>query len=314
MAGSRQDLLALALCGALFTSGSIGAAEKAKEGPPQPAKRVEVRIGSAHLGVTLDEVTKDEVSRLKLGEERGALVRSVEEGSPAQKAGLKAEDVIVRFQGENVHTARQLARLVREQPAGRTASIEVVRAGATQRLQATLEEGSGSLREWRFEMPDLGILGRDRDFVFDLPEPPEPPEPPEAPRAPRAPRPPRVALAPFAGKFAWGFGPPRKLGIEYQEIGDQLAKYFKLSTDTGVLISHVDEDGPAAKAGLKAGDVLLKIDGRSVRDGGELRDELGKAEPGSEIGVTVQRDGKPLDLKLKLAGAPETRRKRGLTT
>lgn len=296
MVGSRGVLVGLALCGALPSNGSVGAAEQ--------AKRVEViGIGSAYLGVSLDEVTKDEVARLKLAEERGALVRSVEDGSPAQKAGLKADDVIVRFQGEHVHTGRQLTRLVREQPAGRTVSIEVVRGGATQRLQAMLDDRKGA-REWRFDMPDLAWLGLDRDIVLDLPKPPDPPE---APRAPRAP------LAPLAGKFAWGFGGPRKLGIEYQEIDGQLAKYFRLADDKGVLVSHVDEDGPAAKAGLKAGDVLLKIDGRPVRDGGDLRDELRKAEPGSEVSVTVQREGKPLDFKLKLAGA-EPRRRRGMTT
>jgi len=290
MVGSRGVLLGLALCGALPSNGSVGAAEQ--------AKRVEViGIGSAYLGVSLDEVTKDEVASLKLAEERGALVRSVEDDSPAQKAGLKADDVIVRFQGEQVHTGRQLTRLVREQPAGRTVSIEVVRGGATQRLQATLEGRKGA-REWRFDMPDLAWLGLDRDIVLD---------PPEAPRAPRAP------LAPLAGKFAWGFAGPRKLGIEYQEIDGQLAKYFKLADDKGVLVSQVDENGPAAKAGLRAGDVLLKIGGRSVRDGGDLRDELRKAEPGSEVSVTVQREGKPLEFKLKLAGA-EPRRKRGMTT
>jgi serine protease Do len=283
---SRRVLWGLALCEALLTTGSIAAAEKAKNSEAEQERRVEVvRIGSAYLGVSLDEVTKDEMARLKLPEERGALVRSVEEGSPAQKGGLKADDVIVRFQGESVHTGRQLARLVREQPAGRTVAIEVVRGGATQRVQATLEERKGAQPEWRFEMPDL-----------------KPPLPPQAPNAP------------LMQKFFWGEGGPRRLGIEYQEIGDQLAKYFKLAGDRGVLVSRVEEDGPAGKAGIKAGDVVLKIEGRSVRDGGDLRDELRKAEPGSEVSVTVQRDGKPVDFKIKLAGSPEPRRTRGFSS
>jgi S1-C subfamily serine protease len=109
-----------------------------------------------------------------------------------------------------------------------------------------------------------------------------------------------------------GFG-PRRLGIEYQEIDGQLAKYFKLADDKGVLVSHVDEDGPAGKAGMRAGDVVLKVGARSVRDGQDLRDEVRNAEPGSELAVTVQRDGKPVELKLKLA-AGETRRRRSLST
>jgi serine protease Do len=283
------------VCGALLASGSTGAAEQ--------ARRVEVfGFGSSHLGVSLDEVTKDEVARLKLPEERGALVRSVEDGSPAQKAGLKADDVIVRFQGEPVHTARQLARLVREQPEGRTVSIEALRGGATQRLQATLAESHGS-RAWNFALPDVGSFKFDRDFLLSPPEPPDPPKPGAAPRAP---------LGPF-GRFSFNLGGQRKLGIEYQEVEGQLAKFFRLADDRGVLVTHVDDDAPAGKAGMRAGDLILKVAGRSVKDGEDLREEIRRAEPGSELGVTVQRDGKPVELKLKLA-APETRRRRGLST
>ena len=86
-------------------------------------RRVEVmRLagGGSRLGVELEEIDKGEATRLKLSEERGALVRHVEEGSPAAKAGLKKDDVILEFQGEKVQSASQLARLVRETPAGRT--------------------------------------------------------------------------------------------------------------------------------------------------------------------------------------------------
>jgi serine protease Do len=293
MAVSRRLLLGVSLCGALFTTGGASAVEQGRQ--------VEILgLGSSYLGVSLDEVTKDDVTRLKLAEERGALVRSVEDESPAQKAGLKADDVIVRFQGEPIHSARQLTRLVREQPEGRTVSLEVVRGGATQRLQATLQERAGS---WGFDIPKFAARV-ERDFGFAL-DPPEPPRPGRAPAAPAAP------LAPLMKLGVWGG--PRKLGIEYQEIDGQLAKYFKLADDRGVLVSHVDEDGPAGKAGIKAGDVLLKVAGRAVSDGQDLREELRKAEPGSELSVSVQRDGKPLELKLKLAAA-ETRRRRGMTT
>jgi len=98
-------------------------------------------------------------------------------------------------------------------------------------------------------------------------------------------------------------GGPRKLGIQYQELGEQLAQYFKLGDDRGVLVSHVEADGPAAKAGLKAGDVILKLAGRSVRDGDDLRHELERAEPGSEVALSVHRDGRALELKVTLGGA-----------
>jgi S1-C subfamily serine protease len=268
-------------------------------------RRIEViRSGGTYLGVSLEEVDKDDVTRLKLVEERGALVKSVEDGSPAQKAGLKADDVILRFQGEAIHSARQLSRLVREQPSGRNAAIEVVRAGAPLKLQAALGERKETAgNRWNFRMPDMRAWTD--GFAFDAPVPPTPPEPPAAPRAPRP---------PSAPGFLFRSSGPRKLGIEYQELGDQLAKFFKLPDDHGLLIARVDEDSPAAKAGLRAGDVILKIAGKSVRDGDDLREELRRIDPGTETTLTVQRDGKPLDVKVKVAGDRDQPRRRGMTS
>jgi serine protease Do len=240
-------------------------------------------------------VDKDEVSRLKLTEEKGALVKSVEEGSPALKAGIKVGDVIVRYHGESVLSASQFARLVRETPSGRTVPIEVVRDGGAQKLTATL--GDAERGGWRLD----GDLGE-----FDIPVP-------EIPALPAVPMPPIAPKMPHGfdrwGKRAllddrllWFAGEPRKLGLEYQEVSGQLAKYFKLAGDAGVLVTNVDADGPAGKAGLKAGDVILTFDGRKVTDGDDLQRAVEKAEPGREVVVTVQRDGRSLELKLTPKG------------
>jgi serine protease Do len=93
-------------------------------------------------------------------------------------------------------------------------------------------------------------------------------------------------------------GRPRRLGITYEELGDQLAAYFK-APEGSILVTGVDSDGPAARAGLKAGDVILKWNGKAV-EGAEFREAVGKAEPGSEATLTVQRDGHPLDLRVSL--------------
>ena len=104
-------------------------------------------------------------------------------------------------------------------------------------------------------------------------------------------------------------GGPRRLGVEYMEIGDQLASWLKLPGKTGVLVSSVDADGPAAKGGMKAGDVILKVGSEAIEDGEDLREAVAEAEGGQEITVTVQRDGRPLDLKVTLA-KPETKVRR----
>jgi S1-C subfamily serine protease len=152
-----------------------------------------------------------------------------------------------------------------------------------------------------FEAPDVELM---------VPPPPGVPHPPLPPKAPRAPH--AWSWKSDDGRdFAFKMlsGGPRKLGIEYMELGEQLASYFKLSGKSGVLVTAVDADGPAAKAGVKAGDVVLKLGGDAIADGGDLRAALREAEGGSEVAITLQRDGRPVELKVTLA-KPEERRKR----
>jgi S1-C subfamily serine protease len=297
----RLAALALGVPAILLSGLALGPGDVRAGGNDDDQKRVEKRVvvrhsGGGRLGVGLDDPE---------GEQRGATVRSVEEGSAAEKAGIKQGDVIVRFDGEAVRSAAQLARLVGETPAGRAVAVEVTRAGATQKLTATLSEGRSRVRVFGGDVPEM------REFHMELPdwevEVPEPPDAPSAPRAPRAPR------APMPHAFGWKSddgrdmvfrmfgGGPRKLGIEYQEVGEQLAGYFKLPGKSGVLVSSVEPDGPAAKAGMKAGDLILKLDGEAIEDGDDLRDAVAEAEGGKEVAVTVQRDGRPLDLKVTLA-------------
>jgi len=289
--GSVIGVASLAVAGLAVAPTLTGAG-----GDEDRDRRVEVvRIGGgAYLGLRLEDVGRDDVARLKLPEERGAIVKSVEKDTPAERAGLREGDVIVRYQGEAVTSAAQLARLVRETPPGRTVAIEVSRGGASQKLSATLEEGRR-----RFS------LGGD----FELPVPPEPPLPPEVFR-----------LDDLGDRLqelgkgrrllwrdSWSETGPRKLGIRYQVIEGQLAKYFRLSEDEGVLVAAVDDGSPAAQAGVKAGDVILKLAGKALRDGRDLRRALADAGPGEEVTLTVQRDGKPLDLTVKLGGGKPRR-------
>jgi serine protease Do len=279
----RLAALALAVPAVLLAGLALGPGDvraKEKDEKEKVEKRVVVRhAGGSWLGVGLDDTE---------GDLRGAKIRSVEEASPADKAGLKEGDVVARFDGEAVRSASHLARLVRETPAGRSVAIEVSRGGTTQKLTATL--AAGKRPGFAFEMPE---------FDIEAPEPPAPPTPPHAPVAPHVWS---WKGDDFGGRaFRFLVGGPRKLGIEYMEIGEQLAGFFKLAGKTGVLVSSVDPDGPAAKAGMKAGDVVLKLGAEAIEDGDDLREAVAEARGGTEVTVTVQRDGRPLDLKVTLA-------------
>jgi membrane-associated protease RseP (regulator of RpoE activity) len=258
-----------------------------------------VRDGGGFLGVQLEEVDAKTADRLKLAEERGALVRKVESGSPAEEAGLQADDVIVRYQGGKIESARQLARLVRETPAGRKVVLEVVRGGAVRTLTATLDErsASGGPQPFHFTVPDIDV---------DVPQF-------EVPDIDVDARHFEMPLPQGRESFFWKrwFGPP-KLGIKYQRISGQLAQYFGLESGRGILVTSVDADGPAGKAGMKAGDVLVTVSGEKIRSASDLHEALEDVEPGQEVAVTVLREGKTIDLKVVAGGERKEKSKKAL--
>jgi S1-C subfamily serine protease len=286
----RSAALALGVCCLLLAGLAVGTGRARAGEKDNDDERVEKRIertvrlvhsGGGFLGVRLEDV---EVGR-------GAQVRAVEPASAAEKAGLQDGDVVVRFDGVDVRSARQLARLVRETPAGREVEIEVKRGDDTRTLTATLEEGRHGLHVGPGEVvvPEMGDL--------DIELAPE--------------------LAPGVGPhvFRWhgdggrDWGPFRpRLGIRCIEMGEQLADYFGLATDRGVLVTSVEPDTPAAKAGIKAGDVVLEFDGKPIRDGAELRREVLRAEGGRAVSVKLQRDGRAQDVEVTLP-APERPKK-----
>jgi serine protease Do len=277
------------VCGLALGSEGVRAGERDVD-ETNDGKKIERRIeivrfgGGALLGVGLEDADDGT---------RGAKVRSVEPDGAAAKAGIEDGDVITRFDGESVRSARQLTRLVRETPVGRSVEVEVKRQGATKTLTATLGEGPHRVHEGLHLggedvfVPDT----EDFDLEIDVPE-----------GLPHAPGPHVFRWhGPDGPDFTmpWAPGRPR-LGIRFLEIEGQLAEYFGLSTDEGVLVSSVGEDTPAAKAGIRAGDLVLELDGRTVRDGRDLTEAVGAAESGRPVTVTLLRDAKTLEVEVVL--------------
>ena len=279
-----------ALLVGMIAAGVAGADEGAgKDKTVRRVERVRFAGGGGRLGVSVED-----------GSERGAAVTEVREGSAAEKAGIRKGDVIVRFAGEDVRGAAQLVRLVRETPAGRAAEIEVTRDGASQRMTVTLAKPEGDHvmsfgpGDFHFEMPAIELP--------DLPELPEMPEMADMPHPPAPPLPPMLAGEGPGNQFFYRrVGGGRRLGIAFQELGEQLARYFKV--ESGVLVTDVTEDGAAAKAGVKAGDVIVSLGGKAVKDGHDLREALDEASGGVTIGV--RREGRAMDLSATLGEKDE---------
>ena len=223
----------------------------------------------------------------------GALVQEVREDSPGAKAGMKKGDIITDFDGERVRSARHLSRLVAETPEGRTVKTAVLREGTRVDLSVTPESGAHAgrriEREFEFKVPSpemfAGRPGDDelmgpgpgsRKFFFDV-------------------RPPKGG---GPGDFMW-FAPGRgRLGVGIEELTPQLAEYF--GTKDGVLVTSVEPDTPAAKAGLKAGDVITSVNGKDVSNGGELVETVQSADDGAEVTLGYVRDKKAATAKATL--------------
>lgn len=102
--------------------------------------RTSGRVSRSRIGVQIDQVTRDVAESIGLGRPQGALVRSVEAGSPAEKAGIEAGDIITRFNGQTIDRATELPRLVGNTKPGSRVNLTVFRRGAQRDLAVTVAE------------------------------------------------------------------------------------------------------------------------------------------------------------------------------
>jgi serine protease Do len=96
-----------------------------------------------------------------------------------------------------------------------------------------------------------------------------------------------------------------RIGVQIQEVTKELAEAFGLPKPTGALVNSVEKDGPAAKGGVEADDVILKVDGREVRSSNELPRIITLIKPGTKVTLSVWRKGAPRDLTVTVAEMPD---------
>src|ERR1700722_9045004 len=115
--------------------------------------------GATYLGVALAEIDANRAKELKLKETYGSEITRVEEGSPAEKAGVKAGDVVLEYNGQRVEGMEQFGRMVRETPAGREVKLTISRDGALETLTATLasRKGRALSESFHIDMPEIRI-------------------------------------------------------------------------------------------------------------------------------------------------------------
>ena len=186
-------------------------------------------IRTGWLGVFLDDSSSKEGL--------GVAIRNVLQDSPAQRAGLAAGDVLLRWNQVPLQHARQFIRMVQETPAGTRVDLDILRQGERQTVSATIDS--------RRPEDTVG------NFIVNLPEliPPA-----ESQLEARASQNGETSLA-----------TPR-LGVEVVPLNPQLADYMQIPGHSGLLVSRVEPNTAAEISGLQTGDVILSVDGRRILD------------------------------------------------
>ena len=276
--GSR--IILAGICTAGFLAPAIFAGPPDSPRAHAASNRIVVSRSSSYLGVAVVEITPDRAKELHLKEERGVEVTCVDADSPAAKAGLKAGDVVLEYNGERVEGGQQFIRLVRETPPGRAAKLTVWRDSGSQTLTATIGQ----------RQP--GVMA----FSWDGPQTMTMPPMPEMPETPTPPTPP-VLVLPDLPRTLMSWRSP-VLGIESEALNPQLAEFFGVKE--GVLVRSVSADSVAAKAGFKAGDVIIKVDGEKVVSPKEISSILQSSRAKKTLPVTVVRHQKELVLNITL--------------
>lgn len=241
--------------------------ERAKVLMPGTASR-------SFLGVGVMEIATERAKALKLKDEHGVEVTRVEDDSPAAKAGLKVQDLVLEFNGQRVEGIDQFVRLVRETPPGREVKLSVNRGGQSMSVAATIQARrirSLEMGDMHIAIPEMEGLPRVRAFEGTLVE---------------------------AGL----------LGIEAEGLSSQLAEFFGVKE--GVLVRSVGKGSAAEKAGMKAGDVIVKIEDRRVATPSEVTRAV-RASERKPLPVTVVREKKETSLSVTLDDERGTARPRG---
>jgi len=197
------------------------------------------KVIRGRIGVSIAPVSKDVAESIGLGKAQGALVQAVEPGTPADKAGVEAGDIITKFNGQTIDKAPDLPRLVAATKPGTKSTLQVFRRGVYKELTVTVAE---------MDTPKAKAESGKED-----------------------------AAQPMASATA--------LGLSVSDLSDVQKR--ELRQNGGVLVK--DAQGPAARAGLRAGDIILSVANVQIASAKEFEAVLSKLERGRAVNVLVRR-------------------------
>src|SRR6202166_2783607 len=236
---------------------------------------------SSYLGVDISDVTTERLSALKLKEEKGVEVTMVDQDAPAGKAGIKEHDVILTMNGTSIESGAQLRRMIHEMPPGRIVSFGLSRDGQPLTIKVQLED----------RRSEFSHMGKSKDdFHVEIPPIPPMPNMPDFDI-------PNMGVAYVHSSM--------RSGMMVENLTPQLGEFFGAKGGTGVLVRSVEKGSLAEKAGLRAGDVIIRVGQQAVHDTSDFSHALRSHSPGT-VNVNVIRDKKEQTLTLTLPGRKES--------
>jgi serine protease Do len=201
------------------------------------------KVSRGRLGVLIQEVNQDLARSFGLAKPAGALVSAVDKGSPAEKAGIEPGDVILKFNGKEVNSSRDLPAMVADITPGQTAKVEIWHDGKAR--EVSVDVGEMKFASSNDEKSVKGAKGG--------------------------------------------------LGLAVRPLSPDERKQAEVAE--GLLVEDV-EDGPAAKAGIQSGDVILSVNGEKVGSVEKLRSLVAKHD--KDVALLVLRGNNKMFVPIQL--------------
>jgi S1-C subfamily serine protease len=220
---------------------------------------------------------------IALDDEGRVTVVGIDPQSPAELAKLRAEDVIIRIDDREVTNTEMLAAEIRKRRPGQDVVLKVERDGKPMDVKVKLGElpEDEARRELELRFPRLLPFEPGAPLVVPRERQPVPPGRPTEPR-----------------RFAWTFETRKFIGVWCQELTPELSEHFGLKDGRGLIVSKVEEKGPAAAAGFKVGDIIVRVDGKRVNTNDELIDLIQDRKKGDKMKVELLRDKKAMAVEV----------------
>ncbi len=285
----RRKFVNLSALTLVFLSGLIAAEAQIVVPMPRGIQRSVTAFDlpiPSFLGVQTENVNRDNFNQYNLTEPRGVAVTAVVANSPAKQAGLQKGDVIVRFDGEEIKSVTKLMRMIEEVAPDQKSKLTIVRGGNEQEIIVTMGKRPVPQNYPFYSFPQLPNGEPGNVFI------PARPELPSDFQGYNIPNSSNDAIP--AERNASG----RRLGVRVSLLTPQLGDYFGAPAGYGVLIHQVDEDGNSARAGLKAGDIVLEVDGETIASPRDLTRILNKKTEGEYV-VTILRNKQRQTIRVK---------------